>query len=149
MFTAHLCSPLPILSLSGVDRHDCFPPCLSVLCELWVELVLFQIAPHSVHPPQSGPSSKSLPSHLHRCYCFAIFVSFLLITWPYHERRFWTTYVVIGLTIASVLNFSFLIRYFLVLPSIHLNIFTSVVCIICCSALRSAQHSLSYISKLV
>ena len=30
--------------------------------------MLFQIAPHSVHPLQSGPSSRSLPSHRHRCY---------------------------------------------------------------------------------
>ena len=65
---AHRCSPLSILSLSGVDRHDCLLPSLSVLCELWVELVLSQIAQHSVHPPQSGPSSMSLPSHIHCCY---------------------------------------------------------------------------------
>ena len=51
-----------------VDRHDCLLPCFSVLCELCMELELSQIAPHSVHPPQSGPSSRSLPSHLHRCY---------------------------------------------------------------------------------
>ena len=79
--------------------------------------------------------------------CFATFVSSLLITWPYHERRFWATYVVIGLTIASLLNFSFLIRSFLVLPWIHLSIFISVVCIRCCSALCSAQHSLPSIIK--
>ena len=48
--------------------------------------------------------------------CFATVVPSLLITRPYHERRFWVTYVVIGLTIASVLKFSFLIRSFLVLP---------------------------------
>ena len=48
--------------------------------------------------------------------CFATFVSSLLITWPYHESRFWATCVVISLTIASLLNFSFLIRSFLVLP---------------------------------
>ena len=48
--------------------------------------------------------------------CFATFVPSLLITWPYHERHFWVTYVVIGLTIAAFLNFSFLIRSFLVLP---------------------------------
>ena len=48
--------------------------------------------------------------------CFATFVSSLLIIWPYHERRFWVIYVVIGLTIASLLNFSFLIRSFVVLP---------------------------------
>ena len=65
---AHLCSPLPILSLSGVDRHDCISPCFSVLCELRVELVVSQIALHSVHPPQFGPSSRSLPSHRHCCH---------------------------------------------------------------------------------
>ena len=74
--------------------------------------------------------------------CFTTFVSTFLITWPYHERRFWPTYVVIGLTIASLLNFSFLIRSFHVLPWIHLNMFISVVCILCCSALCSTQHSL-------
>ena len=65
---AHLCSPLPIISLSGVDRHDCLSPCFSARCELWVELVLSQIAPDSVHPRQAWPSSRSLPSHLLRCY---------------------------------------------------------------------------------
>ena len=48
--------------------------------------------------------------------CFATFVSSLHITWPYHKRRFWATHGVIGSTIASLLNFSFLIRSFLVLP---------------------------------
>ena len=65
----NMCSPLlPILSLSGVYSHACLSPCFSVLCELWVELVLPQIPPYSVHPPQSGPSSRSLPSHRHCCY---------------------------------------------------------------------------------
>ena len=91
----------------------------------WVELVLFQIAPHSVHPPQSGPSTR-YPTFI-VVTCFATFVSSLFITWPNHERRFWATYVVIGLTIASLLNFSFLIRSFLVLPWIHLSIFISVI----------------------
>ena len=143
--SAYLCVPLPILSLSVVDRHDWLSLSFSVLCEIWVELVLVQIAPHSVQTPQGGTSSRSLPSLLHCITCFATFVSYLLITWPYHERRFWVTYVVIGLTIASLLNFSFLIRYFLVLPWIHLSILISVVCILCCSALCSAQHSLPYI----
>ena len=48
--------------------------------------------------------------------CIAPFVLSPLITWPYHESRFWVTYVVIGLTIASLLNLSFPIRCFLVLP---------------------------------
>ena len=143
--SAYLCVSLPILSLSVVDRHDWLSLSFSVLCEIWVELVLVQIAPHSVQPPQCGTSSRYLPSLLHCITCFATFVSYLLITWPYHERRFRVTYVVIGLTIASLLNFSFLIRYFLVLPWIHLSILISVVCILCCSALCSAQHSLPYI----
>ena len=68
-FVHFCCSPLQNLSLSGVDRHDCLSPGFSVLCELSIELVLFQIAPHSVHPPQSGPSSRSSSSsRLHRCY---------------------------------------------------------------------------------
>ena len=115
---AYLCVPLSIFFLSGVDRHDCLSPSFSVLCQLWVELVSFQITPHSVHPPHSGPSSRSLPSHLHCCHmlCNVRLFSSLLITWPYHERRFWVTYVVISLTIASLLDFSFLIRSFLVLP---------------------------------
>ena len=65
---SHLCPPLPILSLSGVDRHDCLLPSFSVVCEVCVELVLFHIALHSVHPPQFGHSSGSIPSHLHCCY---------------------------------------------------------------------------------
>ena len=108
---AYLCVPLPILSLSGVDRHDCLSPSFAVLGELWVELVLFQIAPHSVHPPQSGPSTRSPTFIVVTC-----FATSLLITWPIHERRFWATYVVIGLTIVSLLNFSFLFRSSLVLP---------------------------------
>ena len=72
---AHLCSPL--LTFAHLCRsYPCpgsivitaFLHCFSVLCENWIELVLSHIAPHSVYPPQSGPSSRSLPSHLHRCY---------------------------------------------------------------------------------
>ena len=70
---ACLCSPLPILSMSGVDRNDCLSPCFSVLSELWIELVLFHIAPLSVHPPQSGPSSRSL-----LCWSDGRFVQFVL-----------------------------------------------------------------------
>ena len=77
---------------------------------------------------------------------FATFLSSLLIiTWPYHERRFWVTCVVIGLIVASLLNFSFLNLSFRVLPWINLSIFISVVCILCSSALCSAQYSLPYI----
>ena len=64
------CSPLPILypCPGSIAIIACLSPCFSVLCGLWVELVLSQIAPHSVHPSQSGPSPRSLPSHLHCCY---------------------------------------------------------------------------------
>ena len=104
-----LCSPLPILYLFGVDRHDCISPSFSVLCELWVELVLFHIAPHSIHPPQSGPSSRSLPSHLHCCYflCSILVVSSHCAVIP--RKAFLGD--ICGdnsLTIASLLNFSFL-----------------------------------------
>ena len=52
-----LCSSLPILSLSGVDRHNCISPGLSVQCELWIELSFFHIIllslglPHGLFPP--------------------------------------------------------------------------------------------------
>ena len=118
------CSPLPILSLSRTDRHDCLSPCFSVLCELWIELALFQIAPHSVHPPQSVPSSRSLPSHLHRCYMLCnvcVFSSHHMaiprkaflgdimwwLVWPL--CRSWTFHFWIGLSLfcpESILAFS-------------------------------------------
>ncbi len=108
------CVPLPILSLSGVDRHDCLTTSFSVLGELWVELVLFQIALHSVHPLQSGPSTRSLTSHLHRYYmfCYVHFVSShhmaiprktflggdrLESPWPSH--RSWTFHFRFGLSL--------------------------------------------------
>ena len=141
------CSPLPIFSLSGVDRHDCLPLCFSVLCKIWVELVLSQITPHSVHPPRSVwaflevsslPPSSLLLALQHSCLLFSIHGHTTKGVSGSHN-------VVIGLTIASLLNFLFLIRSFLVLPLIHLSIFILVVCILCCSALCSAQHSLPYI----
>ena len=58
-----LCSTLPILSLSVVDRHDWISLGFSFLGELWIALVFYHIASYSVHPPpQYGPSSMSLPS---------------------------------------------------------------------------------------
>ena len=39
----HLLLTFPILSLSRVDRHECLSPCFSVLCKLWIELVLLCI----------------------------------------------------------------------------------------------------------
>ena len=48
--------------------------------------------------------------------CFATFVSSLLITWPYHERCFWVTCGDWLDHVALLMNFSFLIRSFLVLP---------------------------------
>ena len=61
LLSAHLCRS------SGVGSHDCLSTCFSVQCELWFEMVFFHIAPYSVHPHQSGPSSRYL-SHRHRCY---------------------------------------------------------------------------------
>ena len=137
------------MKLSGVDRHDCLSPSFSVMCELWVELVLFKIAQHSVHPPKSGPSSRYLPSYLHCCYMFCnvrVFSShghttkgvsgwhMWWLAWPLH--RSWTFHF----WFVDYQGWSFL-----VLPWIHLNIFISVVCILCCSVLCSAQHSLPYI----
>ena len=58
---AYLCVPLTILSLSGVERHDCVSPSFAVLGERWVELVLFQIAPHSVHIHLSLGIPRGLP----------------------------------------------------------------------------------------
>ena len=80
-----------------------------------------QIALHPVHPPQFGPSSRSLPSHHH---CWYMLCNVCIVSSQHmaiQERRFWVTYVVIGLTIASLLNFSFLILSFLVLPWIHIS----------------------------
>ena len=98
----------------------------------------------SIHHSLSLPRGLFPPTFI-VVTCFATFVSSLLITWPYHKRRFWATYVVIGLTITSLLKFSFLIRSFLVFLWIYLSIFISVVCILCCSAPCRAQHSLPYI----
>ena len=80
------CSPLPILSLFGVDRHDCIYLGFSVMCEFSTELVFFHITTHSVqvHPPQFGPSSRSLPSHFHRC--LGLTQEFLLGARMHRER---------------------------------------------------------------
>ena len=82
-----LCSTLPILSLSGVDRHVCIYQCFSVqnpssiesshrtvLCELSIELVFFHSNSGSVRPTQYEPSSRFLPSHLHRGIFPPIFI---------------------------------------------------------------------------
>ena len=42
----HIRSPLPILSMSGVDRHDCISPRFCVLFELCIQLISF-ISPHT------------------------------------------------------------------------------------------------------
>ena len=107
----HLCSHLLILSLSGVDRHDCISPGFYVLCEL----VFFHITSHSVHPPLSGPSLRSLPSHLYLCYflCNMLVVSSHYMFIP--RKVFWMPYLVFGLTIASLLNFSF--QHWFIIPA--------------------------------
>ena len=73
--------------------------CLKSLRTLSIHLSLG--LPRGLFPPTFNVVTSIL--------VFLPFVSSLLITWPYHERRFWVTYVVIGLTIASLLNIFFLI----------------------------------------
>ena len=97
--------------------------------------MLSQIAPHSVHPPQSGPSLRSLPSHLHHYYTF---VSSLLITWP---KAFlgdicgdWFDHCVAP----ELFIYDSVFLCFALYPSEHFHL-------LCCSALCSAQHSLPYI----
>ena len=76
---------------------------------------------------------------------FVTLLSSLPIIWPYHERRFWVTHVVIGLTIASLLNFSFPILPFFLFCHESILEFSSRLCVSsCCSALCSAKHSLQY-----
>ena len=113
---AHLFSPLPSVSLFGVDRHDRIYPGFCVLCELSVELVFFHIITHSLRPPQSGPSSGSLPFHVHRCYflCNILVVSSHYMAMP--RNAFLGDIYDDGLTIKSLLNVSFLIPSFRILP---------------------------------
>ena len=130
LWTNLKCSPLPILSLSGVDRHDCLSPCFSVLCELWVELVLSQIAPHSVHPPQSWPSR-----------CFLLCNVRLFSSYGHTTKGVSVWHVVIGLTIALLLNFSFLILSFLFCPESILA-FSSFAALLCVAPnTRCTRHS--------
>ena len=90
-FKSAICSPLPILSLSRVDRHDCFPPCFSVLCELWSSWCCFKLLrTRSIHLSLGLPRGLFPPTFI-VVTCFATFMSSLLITWSYHERRFWAT----------------------------------------------------------
>ena len=77
--------------------------CLKSLRTLSIHLSLG--LPRGLFPPTFNVVTSILP-----------FVSSPLITWPYQEGHFWVNYVVIGLTIASLLNLSFLILCFLVLP---------------------------------
>ena len=90
MTIAHLCrSYVPFRG----DRHNCISPRFSVLCKLWLEMVFFDIAPDSVHPSQSGPSSMSLPSYLHRCYLLCnilVFSShYMAIPWKAFGGDMW------------------------------------------------------------
>ena len=55
--------------------HCCYFLCTLSTTSVWAFLKVSSLPPsllllplHSVHPPQSGPSSRSLPSHLHCCY---------------------------------------------------------------------------------
>ena len=97
-----LCSMLPILSISGVDRHDCIYQGFSVLCERWIELVFFRTL--SIHlnidlPRCIFPSASSLLLPLqHSCSRFSLgphttkgVISgchMWCLSWPLH--RSWT-----------------------------------------------------------
>ena len=58
-------SPLPLVSLSGVDRNDCHSPCFSVLCGLWIKMVFVQTALYI-------NLSIGLPRGLFLLYCYRI-----------------------------------------------------------------------------
>ena len=80
---AYVCSYLPILSVSLVDRHDCLSPCLcSVRASGRAGVSFISLRSRSIHlfPPTFIVVTS-----------FATVVSSLLITWRYHERRFWVT----------------------------------------------------------
>ena len=61
---------------------------------------------------------------------FTTLLSSIIVTWPFHERRFLVKYVVIGLAMASLLNFSVLTLSVRILPwscllsYIHMYIYT-------------------------
>ena len=110
---AHLCRSYPcpgsiaMIAFLHADRS-----CASLGSSWWC---LKSLCTRSIHLSLGLPRGLFPPTVI-VVTCFATFVSSLLYTWPYQERRFCVTYVVIGLTIASLLNFSFLILPFLVLP---------------------------------
>ena len=139
-------SLLPILSLSGVDRHDRMFPGFYILCVLWISLVFLQIASHSIHPSILVWAFFEVPTHPPSLLFILSNISFA----SSHRaaipaKALCVSCVVTGLSFASLLDFSFLVRYFLALLGIHLSIFISGSCAICCFVLRSVQSSVSYI----
>ena len=120
--------PSPLLTFAHLCRSDPCPgsiamtvflhasrSCASLGSSWWC---LKSLCTRSIHLSLGLPRGLFPPTVI-VVTCFATFVSSLLNTRPHQERRFWVIYVVIGLTIASLLNFSFLILSFLVLPWIQ------------------------------
>ena len=121
-------------------------PLSVLLCSLWaLDRTL------SIHLNVGLPRGLFPPTYI-VVISFATFLSSLLITWPYHERCFWVSDISAGdwldHCIAPGLFVSnSIFSCFALNPSRpSLSIFISVVCILCCSALCSAQHSLPYVN---
>ena len=119
---------LQILFLSIV--YDCISPCFSVRCKLWIELVL------SIHLSLGLPRGLFPPTFI-VVTCFPTFVSSHHMAIP--RKAFlggmcddWLDHCIA----AELFNSDS------VFPCFALN-FISVVCTLGCSALCSAQHSLS------
>ena len=106
----HCCYFLCTLSihLSLGLPQGLFPPTFivvtsSALCpptSVWAFLKVSSFPPsllllplHSVHPPQSGPSSRSLPSHLHCCYFLCTLSTHLSLGLP--QGLFPPTFIVV------------------------------------------------------
>ena len=74
-YFAHLCRSYPCPgSIAMAASPNASRLCASVgswllaFCSLRFALGYWLLAPHSVHPTQSGPPSRFIPSHLHCCY---------------------------------------------------------------------------------
>ena len=87
----------------SMSHHDCISPGFSVLSRVGALDRAGVLSYHSVHPPQSGPSSrkpgnslllevsqyfkkkkKSLPSHI-PIFDFLCNIILVSSTWPYHD----------------------------------------------------------------
>ncbi len=109
---------------------------LHFLCEFWINLVFLQIISQFVHASRARPY-RFLPSHIHCWY----FLRYIILSFSHHMGipcNAALCDIMIGLTIVSLQNISFLIRSFLILRLIHLKILISMVFILWRSALCNA-----------